>query len=317
MAVRFSVLVPTYNREKHVRQTIESVLAQTFRNFELYVVDDGSTDGTAGLLESYGTRIHALHQSNQGPEVARNIAAARAQGEYLVMLDSDDLLMPCALETYDRVIQALDSPPLLIGSMTYFEDGQSPPAEDGLNGKVEFYRCRDYLNKNVGVGLSNSRIVIRKVIYDEVGGVRNSSPTTFHLDDFNLILRVGTYGPCAVVKSPMTVAYRMHGSNSIRNAEAMVNGILSLIKSERNGQYPGGRPYRFVRYACIGGIAQLWIRRALMTRCFRAATNLGVQSAPMLAAAVAKKFVSRFYNWGTTLISLDANKSTNKRLTST
>src|SRR5579862_2203552 len=128
MAVRFSVLVPTYNRAEHVRQTIESVLGQSFADYELFVIDDGSTDGTAQLLASYGNRIRVLRQANQGPEVARNHAAALAGGDYLVLLDSDDLLMPCALATYDQVIRALDSPPLVIGSMKYFQDGQTPPA---------------------------------------------------------------------------------------------------------------------------------------------------------------------------------------------
>ena len=93
---RFSVLIPTYNREMHVRQAIDSVLSQTFKNYELFVIDDGSTDGTTQVLQSYGTRIRSLRQQNQGPEVARNNAASQVSGEYLAFLDSDDLFMPCA-----------------------------------------------------------------------------------------------------------------------------------------------------------------------------------------------------------------------------
>jgi glycosyltransferase involved in cell wall biosynthesis len=305
MAVRFSVLIPTYNREEHTRQAIESIFAQTFTDYELFVIDDGSTDGTPQLLASYGSRIRALRQSNHGPEVARNTAAALAQGEYLVMLDSDDLLMPCALETYDRVIRAFDSPPLVIGSMTYFEDGQPvPPGNDG-NERIEVWRCPNYLNKDVAVDLSNSRIVLRKSIFDEVGGVRNTTPATFHLDDFNLILKVGIYGPCAVVKTPVTVAYRVHQSNSIRGVEPMVDGILALVASERAGGYPGGTKYRFPRYACIGGIAQLWVRNALKLSQISSGAKLGVGSAPMIAASAVKKLFSRFHGSRTTLIALD------------
>ena len=304
MAVRFSVLVPSYNREEHVRQAIESVLTQTFSNYELFVIDDGSADGTPRLLASYGTRIRALRQSNQGPEVARNKAAALAEGEYLVMLDSDDMLMPWALETYDRVIRAFDSPPLVIGSMEYFEEGHPLPAPDNPR-KIDAWKCPDYLGKNVTVGLSNSRIVLRKSVFDEVGGVRNSTPATFHLDDFNLILKVGTYGPCAVVKTPTTVAYRRHGSNSICSLEAMVNGILGLVASERAGQYPGGRKRLFARYACIGGIAQLWVRKALNLRQVRLTVKLAVRTAPMIAAAAVKGSLSRFHRSEAPLISID------------
>jgi glycosyltransferase involved in cell wall biosynthesis len=87
----FSVLIPTYNREQHVREAVESVLAQTWTGYELFVIDDGSTDGTQAMLAGYGSRIHLLQQENQGPEVARSMAAAQARGDYLVFLDSDDL----------------------------------------------------------------------------------------------------------------------------------------------------------------------------------------------------------------------------------
>jgi len=304
MAVRFSVLIPTYNREEHVRQAIESILAQTFRDYELFVIDDGSTDGTPQLLASYGTRVRALRQANQGPEAARNKAAALAQGEYLVMLDSDDLLIPRALATYDRVIRAFDSPPLVIGSMTYFKDGETLAVADDRHEMIEVWKCPNYLSKEVTVGLSNSRIVLRKSVFDEVGGLRNSTPATFHLDDFNLILKVGTYGPCVIVKTPAMVGYRLHDSNSIRGVEAMVNGILSLISAERAGQYPGGRERRFERYACIGGIAHLWVRKALMLGQLGLSLQLAASAAPMIAAATGKKILSRVHRSGITPISL-------------
>ncbi len=294
MATRFSVLIPTYNREEYLRQAIDSVLAQTFTDYEIFVIDDGSTDRTPELLRSYGNRIRALRQPNQGPEAARNCAAAQASGEYLAFLDSDDLLMPCALEVYDRIIRTLDAPPLVIGSMFYFADPQPPAPAPGPRATLEVWKYSDFLDKRVMVGLSNSRIVIRRSVFDEVGGLRHSNPQTFHLDDFNLVLKVGTYGPCAIVKAPPTVAYRSHTSNSIRGVESMVNGISSVIAAERGGLYPGGRKRRFSRYACIGGIAQLWVRTAFQYRQYRLAMELLLESAPMIAAAGCKKLFSRF-----------------------
>jgi glycosyltransferase involved in cell wall biosynthesis len=127
MSVRFSVLLPVYNRENYVRQAVDSVLNQTFSDFELLVIDDGSTDRTPEILKSYGGKLKLIQQRNQGPEIARNTAAALAQGEYLVYLDSDDLFLPFALETFDKVIRATDSPPLLHGSILFFQDGEPPP----------------------------------------------------------------------------------------------------------------------------------------------------------------------------------------------
>src|SRR5277367_6182950 len=91
MKARFSVLVPAYNMEKLIGATIDSVLSQSFADYELIVIDDGSTDKTRDVLEGYGTRIKVIYQANQGPEAARSQGSAVARGEYLVLLDHDDL----------------------------------------------------------------------------------------------------------------------------------------------------------------------------------------------------------------------------------
>lgn len=286
---QFSVLIPTYNREQHVREAVESVLAQTWPSFEIFVIDDGSTDETPRTLARFGSRIHVIQQANRGPEVARNRAAAQASGDYLVFLDSDDLLFPRALETYAHLVQAFDSPALLIGSMSHFADGTVPtPPQTGAS-EIRAVPFADFLAKELPVGLSNSRIVIRKSLFDEMGGLRETSPATFHLDDFNLMLKVGNRGPCVVLLHPYTVAYRTHETNSIRDPRAMVDGILRLIASEKKGEYPGGIARRRDRYACIGGIAQFWVLQSLSARKPGEALRLFFNSAPMLAAAVTRK----------------------------
>jgi GT2 family glycosyltransferase len=285
----FSVLIPTYNREQQVREAVESVLAQTWPSFEIFVIDDGSTDETPRTLARFGPRIQVIRQANRGPEVARNRAAAQARGEYLVFLDSDDLLFPRALETYAHLVQAFDSPALLIGSMSHFADGTAAaPPQTGAS-KICAVPFADFLAKEVSVGLSNSRIVIRRTLFEKMGGLRETSPSTFHLDDFNLVLKVGNRGPCVVLLQPETVAYRTHETNSIRDPRAMVDGILRLIASEKRGEYPGGPERKRDRYACIGGIAQFWVLQSLKARKPGQALRLFFNSVPMLAAAVTRK----------------------------
>lgn len=293
MAIRFSVLIPVYNREKYLHQAIDSVLTQTFRDCEVLAVDDGSTDCSAEELKSYGDKIKVLQQSNQGPEVARNLAAAHANGEYLVFLDSDDYFFPFALATFDEVIRKFDSPPLVIGNMKFFQDSVSQPIEVPAAHPVEVFKYRDYLSKTRPLG--TNCIVVRKSVFDEVGGMRKSTPETFHGDDTNLLLKVGTFGPCIVIDKPCTSAYRQHGKNSTKNLKAIADAILRLAETERRGGFAGGSERRPERYAYIGGRAAAWA----FNYCWRGgerklALRLLGGTAPMVATAIWKKLTRRF-----------------------
>lgn len=90
-----SVIVPAYNSEMFIGKCIDSVLAQTYSNWELIAVDDGSRDNTFGILKKYAevdSRIRVIHQENQGPGIARNTGIAEAKGNYVVFIDSDDYI---------------------------------------------------------------------------------------------------------------------------------------------------------------------------------------------------------------------------------
>lgn len=295
MKVQFSVVMPVYNREKYVREAVDSVLCQTFTDYELIVVDDGSTDGTAELLQSYGTRIQVIRQQNRGPEVARNTGAAAARGQYIALLDSDDFLLPCALETYDRVIRAFDSPPLIVGSVLIYRDGEPTPVQPLAKGPVEAIICEDRLSKTVTLTISTSLYVIRKSVYDEIGGFRNSDTQTWFGDIIDFNLKLGTYGPCIVIRQPHTAAYRLHETNSTRSLKSHADGLLRVARSEHQGLYPGGRKRRWDRYAFIGGISADWAVRY----CWRggerkAALRLVFGNAPMVFAAVVKRSLRVF-----------------------
>ncbi|MBN1360267.1 MAG: glycosyltransferase [Sedimentisphaerales bacterium] len=93
-----SVVIPAYNAERFIRRTIDSVLAQTYRDFELIVVDDGSTDDTREVVESYGSRVCYIYQKNAGDGPARNTGIAAAKGEWIAFLDHDDEWLPNKLE---------------------------------------------------------------------------------------------------------------------------------------------------------------------------------------------------------------------------
>lgn len=104
---RFSVVVPLYNKEKSIERTVSGVLAQTFPDFELVIVDDGSTDGSVDIVRSItDPRIRLVQQPNGGPSAARNTGVRHTKADWVVFLDADDELTPDALEHFDKMLKA-------------------------------------------------------------------------------------------------------------------------------------------------------------------------------------------------------------------
>ena len=113
---KISVILPVYNSEKYIKKSVESVLNQTFTDFELIIVNDGSTDDTINILNSFSdSRIEIINQPNMGPGAARNNALDVAIGEYIMFLDSDDWYSDDCLETAYREITTYDA------DMTFFQ----------------------------------------------------------------------------------------------------------------------------------------------------------------------------------------------------
>lgn len=107
--MRFSILVPVYNVENWLKECLNSILGQTFQDFELIAVDDGSTDASGEILDRYAEghpQMRVLHQKNRGLYTARMTAVREAKGEYCIFCDSDDTLEPDALETIERIAAA-------------------------------------------------------------------------------------------------------------------------------------------------------------------------------------------------------------------
>jgi glycosyltransferase involved in cell wall biosynthesis len=109
MLMKVSVIIPTFNRASLVVETLESALDQTFLDREIIVVDDGSTDDTKQRLAPYLDEITYIYQENQGVNAARNHAMSVAQGEYIALLDSDDLWQPFLLELFVTILDSTDN----------------------------------------------------------------------------------------------------------------------------------------------------------------------------------------------------------------
>ena len=123
--------MPAYNAEKFIKQSISSVLSQTFKEFELIVVDDGSTDSTKKIINSFkDDRIKYIYQKNQGVSAARNNAIKTSKGSWLAFLDADDVWVKDVLEVYFKYIDDFD---LVIGEYKYMHEKGEVPAYDLKN----------------------------------------------------------------------------------------------------------------------------------------------------------------------------------------
>ena len=117
-----SVVVPAYNAGRYLARAIESILAQSLQAHEVIVVDDGSTDDTVAVAQSFGDRVKVIAQPNQGAPAARNRGLEEASGNQIAFLDSDDAWLPTKLESQWRVMSAAPFPDLIFGAIEQFND---------------------------------------------------------------------------------------------------------------------------------------------------------------------------------------------------
>ena len=141
-----SVLVPVYNVEKYIRECLDSILAQTYSDFELILVDDGSTDDSGRICDEYGMkddRIRVFHKENGGPSSARNMCLDKAKGEYLCFVDSDDIIRKDYLEKLMGAIKA-DESDLAVCDMD--EEGLSDePSKENISTGISKETFRNWL----------------------------------------------------------------------------------------------------------------------------------------------------------------------------
>jgi len=160
-----SVIIPTYNRAKIVREAVESVLPQTYRNFEIIVVDDGSTDDTYEVLENYirEKKIVYHYQKNSGVACARNQGIKLSQGDYIAFLDSDDLWVPNKLERQMKLFEKnVDSGVVYSWAFSRAANG---------NIKISRPSYKGYLFERLLLGnlIPNVTVVFKKRIVEKIG----------------------------------------------------------------------------------------------------------------------------------------------------
>jgi len=285
----FSVIVPTFNRADLLSGTLESVFGQRFTDFEIIVVDDGSTDGTINYLQSLGNRIRVFQQPNLGAGPARNLGARHAQGRYLAFLDSDDLWFPWTLGVYRDVIRAHGDPSFIAGKPHLFSG--TLELEKVVCGAMRVQRFVDYFASGDELRWwGASSLVIRQDAFQAVGGFTEEWVND---EDLDLTLQLGLAPGFIQVTSPETFAYRRHASNVSKDSNRLLAGTRTRIRAECEGRYPGGNVRamerrriltRSTRSISIGCIKAGLLRDAWMLYCATFGWNLSLRRVKYLLA---------------------------------
>lgn len=242
----FSVVIPVYNRENLIERTLESVFSQTYQDYEIIVVDDGSTDSTLEVLSNFSTDISVIQQQNSGPGAARNAGVKQATGEYVVFLDSDDLWFSWTLATYKQVIDRTQA--TFISGMA-FDFAQQSELESVEAEKLEFKAYTDYLTAHrQSVWTLPSAAAIQTKTLKASGGF---TPKWINGEDSDLWLKLGTAKGFATIRSPYVCAYRRHEISAIANSKRTVQGSYYLIEQEKQEQYPGSTKRKWQRIDII------------------------------------------------------------------
>jgi len=207
---KVSVITAAYNHVQFIRQSVESVQAQTFRDFEHIVIDDGSSDGTADILQSFGERITYVRQENRGAHAAINRGIRMSSGEYIGIVDSDDAWLPGKLE---RQVAVLDANPEagMVYSLAYFIDSEGNRHDESWLMGTPFEDPKQIFEEL----LQRNRIpvvtaLLRRKCLDEVGFFSEEFKA---LSDWDLWLRFCLRYPVLFIPE-MLALYRVHQTNS-------------------------------------------------------------------------------------------------------
>jgi len=212
-----SVVIPVLDGERFLAETLESVFAQDYPRFEVIVVDDGSTDGTADVARSFGA-VRYIHQSNQGQAVARNTGIAAARGEFLAFLDADDLWTPNKLSL--QVGYLLTHPEIgftLSRQRIFLEPGAERPSW-----------LRDDLIDREHVGFFPSTLVVRRSVFDRIGVYDPSFRIGESADWF---ARANDAGIRRAIVPEVLLHKRVHGVNLTNNHELARADIFRALRS--------------------------------------------------------------------------------------
>ena len=224
---RVTVVIPTYNRRDLVREAIASVTAQSYPDFEVIVVDDGSDDGTAEVVQPFAG-VQYVYQRNRGVSAARNVGVARAGGELIAFLDSDDLWYPRKLEHQVALFDRHSDVEICHTDEMWLRNGVrvNPHHKHCKTGGDIFVRSLDLCL------VSPSAAMLRRALFERLGGFDETLPAC---EDYDLWLRISARWPVHFIALPLVVKRGGHADQLSRRFWGMdrfrVQSLCKLLES--------------------------------------------------------------------------------------
>jgi GT2 family glycosyltransferase len=234
MPPQVSVVIPTYNRLRMLPDAIDSVLAQTYRDFELIVVNDGSQDGTAEEIAAcYGTAVRVVTQPRRGVAAARNLGVQCSRGAYLAFLDSDDLWRPRKLETQMSLMHRQTRWRICQTEEIWIRNGVR------VNPKKRHRKpSGDIFRASLDLCLvSPSAALMTRELFERTGGFDESFPVC---EDYDLWLRIALDHPVPLIVEPLVVKRGGHADQLSRSTWGLdrfrARAIKKLLDSGIEGE---------------------------------------------------------------------------------
>jgi len=269
-----SVVMPAFNSSNFIAKAIESILNQTFQDFELILVDDGSTDNTLEIMTHYreqDNRIQIIQSKHVGCSRARNLGINQSKFPWIAVMDADDIALP---KRFAKQIEAANANPKVVAWGTYvhhvnLKEEVLSLQKHGLLTEEEFY---DNMKRGDVPFVIHPTSLIKKEILLKVGGY---DPKFSDADDFELFDRLSDYGPILVIPEPLLL-YRLHSQSVSMNKYFIRDLLIKYVYTRRSAQIKGEevvdldqfignykqRPFLLRTKHYLNNLSQFWYRKA-------------------------------------------------------
>ncbi|MFV8571118.1 glycosyltransferase family 2 protein [Marinobacter sp. SBS5] len=230
-----SIVIAAYNASQYIRETLDSILAQTYKNLEIIVVDDGSTDNTADLVKAYSPRVDYYYQENSGSCASpRNTGLKKIKGDFVTFFDADDIMLPEKIET--QVGALLANPDAVMSVINYRNFKENKHSADHFSTCPIF---SSYVEHNQSKSFALTSEECRRIMIDENFSIASSpvfrsgylqqeqgfDETLTACEDFHLIYRIAIHGQ-VIIHPDIGFERRLHNSNMSNDNERMLKNLV-------------------------------------------------------------------------------------------